>query len=300
MNVTVTGATGFLGTRLVEALLTADHQVHVLGRKRSARLPASVAFSTWDAASEPTPESLAGADAVIHLAGEPVGQRWTPEVKARIRGSRVDSTRFLVNALSRQIPRPALFACASAIGIYGSRGDQILTETSPAGQGYLADVVRDWESAAESLEPSSVRVARLRFGVILGKGGALAKMLPPFRLGLGGRLGSGRQWMSWIHIEDAVRMILFALDNPALRGAVNTTAPQPVTNAQFTRELARALHRPAVFHVPGYALKLIFGEMAGVLLASQRVLPQAAETAGFRFQYPELGQALAAALELRS
>jgi uncharacterized protein len=297
MNVTVTGATGFLGGRLVEELLAAGHQVRVLGRRRSAQFPASVAFSTWDGASNPPAESLAGAHAVIHLAGEPVAQRWTPDAKARIRGSRVDGTRLLVNALSRQTQRPAVLACASAVGIYGSRGDEILSETSPPGQGFLADVVSEWESAAQPLEPSSIRVVRFRLGVVLGKGGALAKMLPPFRLGVGGRIGSGRQWMSWIHIEDAVRMILFALDNSALRGPVNTTAPNPVTNAVFTRELAQALHRPAIFPVPEFALKLLFGEMAELLLSSQRVLPKAAETAGFRFQYPELRPALAGILE---
>jgi uncharacterized protein len=297
MNVTVTGATGFLGSRLVQELVIAGHHVHVLGRRRSAQLPTSVAFSTWDAAAEPPAESLAGANAVIHLAGEPVAQRWTPDAKARIRDSRVDGTRLLVNALSRQSQRPTVLACASGIGIYGSRGDEILGETSRLGQGYLEDVSIDWENAAESAESLGMRVVRLRIGMVLGKGGALAQMLPPFRWGVGGRIGSGRQWMSWIHIEDVVRMILFALDNATLSGPINTTAPNPVTNAVFTRELAQALHRPAVLPVPEFALKLLFGEMAELLLSSQRVLPKAAESAGFRFQYPELRPALAGILE---
>ena len=292
MNITLTGATGFLGSGLLAKLIADGHRVHVLGRRRSARLEASVAFSEWSAEAEPPPESLAGADAVIHLAGEPVAQRWTAAAKARIRNSRVDGTRLLVDALARQPRRPAVFVCASAIGIYGSRGDEILTETSAAGQGFLAEVVTDWESAAQAAEPLSIRVVSLRLGVVLGRGGALAKMLPPFRFGVGGRIGSGRQWMSWIHIADAVALILFALGNTALRGPVNATSPQPVTNLEFTHELAGALHRPAIFPVPPVALKLLFGEMAGVLLGSQRVLPKTAEAAGFQFRYPELRPAL--------
>lgn len=292
MNVTLTGATGFVGNRLLAKLLADGHRVHVLGRRRSSSLDASVAFSEWNAESEPPPESLASTDAVIHLAGEPVAQRWTAAAKARIRNSRVEGTRLLVNALWRQAQRPSLFVCASAVGIYGSRGDEILTETSAAGQGFLAEVVTDWESAARSAEPLSIRVVSLRLGVVLGQGGALTKMLPPFKLGLGGRIGSGRQWMSWIHARDAVALILFALENSSLRGPVNATSPQPVINLEFTRELAAALHRPAIFPVPQAALKLLFGEMAGVLLASQRVLPKAAQAAGFQFRYPELRPAL--------
>ncbi len=293
MNITLTGATGFVGSRLLAKLIADGHRVHVLGRRRSPKLPGSVSFSEWSAASEPPPESLAGADAVIHLSGEPVAQRWTAAAKARIRNSRVDGTRLLVGALARQPRRPAVFVCASAIGFYGSRGDETLTETSAAGQGFLAEVVTDWESAAQAAEPLSIRVVSLRLGVVLGQGGALAKMLPPFRFGVGGRIGSGRQWMSWIHIADAVALSLFAVDNSALRGPVNATSPQPVTNLDFTRELAAGLHRPAIFPVPPVALKLLFGEMAGVLLGSQRVLPKAAEAAGFHFRYPELRPALA-------
>ena len=292
MNITLTGATGFVGGRLLARLVADGHRVHVLGRRRGSSLAASVAFSEWSAASEPPPESLAGADAVIHLSGEPVAQRWTAAAKARIRNSRVEGTRLLVNSLARQTRRPAVFVCASAIGIYGSRGDEILTETSAAGQGFLAEVVTDWESAAQAAEPLSIRVVSLRLGVVLGRGGALAKMLLPFRLGVAGRIGSGQQWMSWIHIADAVALILFALENSALRGPMNATSPQPVTNLDFTRELAAVLHRPTIFPVPPVALKLLFGEMASMLLDSERVLPHAAEAAGFRFHYPELRPAL--------
>jgi hypothetical protein len=231
---------------------------------------------------------------LVHLTGEPVAQRWTPEVKQRIRSSRVDGTRNLVSALAKLSERPRVLVCASAIGYYGSRGDDLLTETSSPGGDFLAQVVVDWERAAGEAEALGIRVVPLRFGVVLGKdGGALPKMLPPFRLGLGGRLSSGQQWMSWIHVDDVIGLIRFALENSAVRGALNATALQPVTNAEFTRELAAALHRPAVFPVPGLALKLLFGEMAEVILGSQRVVPRAALSAGFRFEYPELRGALA-------
>lgn len=279
MNIAVTGATGFIGKRLVQALLVAGHSINALGRKQGV---------------ERSTESLATADAIIHLAGEPVAQRWTPEVKQRIRSSRVDGTRYLVDALAKQSRRPQVLVCASAIGYYGSRGDEVLTETSSPGDDFLARVVVDWEEAAEKAEALGIRVVRLRFGVVLGAdGGALAKMLPPFRLGLGGRLASGQQWMSWIHIDDIIGLIRFALETSAIRGPMNATAPQTVTNAEFTKELATALHRPAILPVPSFALKLLFGEMAEVILGSQRVIPQAAQSAGFEFEYPELRPALA-------
>jgi uncharacterized protein (TIGR01777 family) len=294
MNITLTGATGFVGGRLTRTLLDAGHSIHALARSRPANLPQSVQFSEWRSGeAEPPPESLAGADAVIHLAGEPVAQRWTPEAKQRIRSSRVDGTRHLVNALSTQSRRPQVLISASAIGIYGSRGDEILTEGSSVGDDFLAQVVVDWEKAAVLAEALGIRVVRLRLGVVLGSdGGALAKMLPPFRLGVGGRLGSGRQWTSWIHIDDVIGLMLLALTNTGVRGALNATAPRPVTNREFTKELAAALHRPAIFPVPQLALKLLFGEMASVVLGSQRVMPEAAQRAGFVFQHPELGAAL--------
>ncbi|HLK20763.1 MAG TPA: TIGR01777 family oxidoreductase [Bryobacteraceae bacterium] len=281
MNVTLTGASGFIGKRLTRALAEAGHSVHALGRKE------------WPSDDqEPPQDALSGADAIIHLAGEPVAQRWTPEVKKKIYSSRVDRTRHLVNALSTQSRRPQILICASAIGYYGSRGDEILTEKSAPGDDFLARVVVDWEKAAMLAESLGIRVVRLRFGMVLGKeGGALAKMLPAFRFGVGGRLGSGKQWMSWIHIDDLVRLILFALTTP-VTGAINATAPEPATNAEFTHELAAALHRPAIFPVPKVALKILFGEMSEVLLASQRVLPESAKNAGFAFQHPKLGPAL--------
>jgi uncharacterized protein (TIGR01777 family) len=294
MDITVTGATGFIGARLVQSMLQSGHSVHAVGRKRSPTLPAAVRFSEWDSSENELPaESLATADAIIHLAGEPVAQRWTPEAKQRIRSSRVDGTRNLVNALAKQSRRPQVLVCASAIGYYGSRGNEVLTETTIPGRDFLAQVVVDWERAAREAEPLGIRVVPLRFGVVLGKdGGALPKMLPPFRLGLGGRLASGQQWMSWIHVDDAIGLIRFALENSTIRSPMNATAPHPVPNVEFTEELAAALHRPAIFPVPRFALKLLFGEMAEVILGSQRVIPQAAQSAGFQFEYPELRPAL--------
>jgi uncharacterized protein (TIGR01777 family) len=281
VNITITGATGFIGRYLVQSLSRDGHSVRALSR------------AAWDIfAGEPPAESLTGADAVIHLAGVPVAQRWTRSAKKQIRDSRVVGTHHLVTALSTLSQRPEVLVCASAIGFYGDRGDEVLTETSPVGQGFLADVCRQWESEAELAESLGIRVVKLRTGIALGrKGGALEKMLPPFRAFLGGRLGAGSQWMSWVHIADIIGMIRHAIDRP-IQGAINATAPNPVRNIEFTHELGAALHRPAIFPVPALALKALFGEMSEVLLASQRVLPKAAESAGYQFKFPELGAAL--------
>jgi uncharacterized protein (TIGR01777 family) len=298
MNITITGATGFIGRRLIERLSAAPHQLHVLTRSTNVRFgDTAVWVSKWDPITEEPPrDSLVNADAIVHLAGEPVAQRWTDEAKTKIRQSRVQGTRLLVSALKALPRRPQTLVCASAIGYYGSRGDELLTETSSPGSDFLAQVCQEWEREAAAAEPLGMRVARIRTGVVLGKGGgALEKMLPPFRAFVGGKIGSGKQWMSWIHLDDLVGLICHALENP-VSGALNGTAPNPVTNADFTRELARTLGRPAMFPVPALALKAIFGDMAEVLLGGQRVAPEAAETAGYRFQYPELGPALRAIL----
>jgi uncharacterized protein (TIGR01777 family) len=293
MKIVVTGATGFLGTLLTERLLEDGHTVRALVRRRDDRISGAVQVFEWSSMqAEPPAESLDDIEAVIHLAGEPVARRWSPEVKRLIRASRVDGTRHLVNALSTQARRPRVLICASAIGIYGSRGDEVLTEESAVGDHFLARVVVDWEKSAVLAEALGIRVVRLRLGVVLGKGGALAKMLPPFRFGAGGRIGSGEQWMSWIHIGDVIGLIQFALANGALNSSVNATAPKPVTNAEFTQELASVLHRPAIFPVPALALKMMFGEMAEVIIASQRVVPAVALRADYRFQFPELRPAL--------
>ncbi len=293
MTVTITGATGFIGRRLTTALLAEGHFVRTLSRRAGAAVQPNARPFVWDPAAEPAPrEAVEGADAVVHLAGEPVAQRWTPEAKTRIRESRVGGTRRLVETLATLAQRPAVLVCASAIGIYGARGGERLTESSPAGSGFLAEVVKDWEREAEAARSLGMRVVKPRIGIVLAAhGGALARMLPVFRLGLGGTLGWGDQWMSWIHLDDLVALIRFALERP-VSGVLNAVAPNPVTNAGFTRTLAAVLRRPALFPVPPFTLRLAFGEMAQVLLDSQRVFPEAADAAGFAFSYPELRGAL--------
>jgi hypothetical protein len=274
MNISISGASGFIGRHLMKSLAQAGHSLRALSRHT------------------PPAESLREADAIIHLAGEPVAQRWTAAAKQRILDSRVVGTRNLVEALAALPRRPEALICASAIGYYGSRGDEVLTESSAPGSGFLPEVCVAWEREALAAEAFGIRVVRVRTGVVLdANGGALVRMLPPFRMGLGGRLGSGRQWMSWIHLEDLAALFQFAVESQ-VRGPLNAVAPNPVTNSDFTRELAHALRRPAVFPVPEFALKMLFGEMADVLLASQRVAPAAAEAAGFRFRFPQLAPAL--------
>ncbi|MGE5569250.1 MAG: TIGR01777 family oxidoreductase [Rhodospirillales bacterium] len=278
MRIAVTGASGFIGRALTAKLAAAGHTVEPLKTRESYVMPPC--------------------DAVVNLAGEPIAQRWTPEAKQRIRYSRVEGTLRLVESMARLSPPPAVLVCASAVGYYGSRGDEILRETSPPGQDFLAEVCVAWERAAAQAESASgIRVVCLRTGVVLGRdGGAFQRMLPAFRLGAGGPLGSGRQWMSWIHLDDLTSLYEFALNESRLRGPVNAVAPHPVTNAEFVRALGAALHRPALIPVPAFVLRLLLGEMAGVLLDSQRAVPEAAQAAGFEFRYPELGPALSAIL----
>ena len=294
VNITLTGASGFVGQHLLARLLAEGHAVQLLGRALDKGTPPSVRFSVWDATeSDPPEESLRGADAVVNLAGEPVGQRWTPAVKKRILDSRVEGTTRLVRTLARLEERPAVLVSASAVGFYGDRGEEELTERSKPGEGFLPQVCSGWESTAGQAEQLGVRVVKLRLGVVLGNGGgALARMLPSFRWGRGGTLGTGRQWMSWIHIDDLLDLILYAVAQPGLRGVANATAPNPVTNAEFTRVLASVLHRPALFRVPDGLLRLLYGEGAEVMFGSQRVVPQTAEAAGFKFRFPTLEPAL--------
>ena len=293
MKCIISGGSGFIGRRLVDSLLKDGHYVSVWSRTPGQETRAAVGSFFWDPMSgEPASESLEDFDAVVHLAGEPVAQRWTPEVKRKIRDSRVQGTQNLVHAISTLKRRPSVLVCASAVGYYGDRGDEILTESSSPGRGFLPEVCMEWEKQADLAQALGMRVVKLRIGVVLGRdGGALAKMAPAFKSFAGGKLGSGRQWMSWIHVDDIVAMLRYAIDRP-IAGVLNGTAPAPVSNAKFTEELAAALHRPAVMSVPGFAVKALFGEMAGVMLASQRVVPKAAEAAGFQFQYPEVRAAL--------
>lgn len=234
----------------------------------------------------------------MHLAGKNVATRWTPSAKREILSSRVQSTKFIANAISTTRTGPKIFVCASAIGFYGSRGEELLIESSGPGKGFLAEVCQQWEAAAKVASPSA-RVVCLRTGIVLStKGGALAKMLPAFRLGIGGRIGSGRQWMSWISIDDEVNAIRFAIEQQTVSGAINLVAPNPVTNAEFTETLGRVLHRPTFLSVPAFAIRLALGEMGeATLLASDRVLPAVLAQSGFHFQNERLESALRAELE---
>ena len=293
MNITLTGASGLIGGRLLRNLQGAGHKLTVLSRHPAANLAPGIGCVIWDPMQGPPPdEGLRNADAVIHLAGEPVAQRWNEDVKRRIRNSRVVGTRNLVAGMAGLRNRPGVLISASAIGYYGSRGEEELREGAAPGTGYLPEVCVEWEKEAMAAEGLGARVVTVRIGLVLdGKGGALKSMLLPFRIGLGGRLGDGQQWMSWIHLADLAAMFGYALEHP-VRGPWNGVAPHPVRNVEFTRALAGAVHRPAVFPVPTVALKVLYGEMAGILLASQKVLPGAAEGAGFRFEFPELAGAL--------
>jgi uncharacterized protein (TIGR01777 family) len=293
MTIAITGASGFVGRRLMRALSNANHSIRVLSRHAGTNLPAGVKLYVWDAFKGPPPEeSLNGADVVIHLAGEAIAQRWNEEVKQKIRESRATGTRHLVQALSTLPKRPAVLISGSAVGYYGSRGDEVLTESSAPGSGFLSEVCVAWEKEADLAESLGMRVVKLRTGVVLGaNGGALARMLPPFKAGMGGKLGHGDQWMSWVHLDDLVGIIQHAIQNP-MRGPINGTAPNPVKNTDFTKMLGHALGRPALVPLPAFTLKFMFGEMSEVLLSSQRAMPKAVETAGYAFRYPELPSAL--------
>lgn len=292
MNVAITGASGFIGQRLIARLARDGHSIHALGRG-SPENPSPSQFSHWDYETAAPVEALRGTDAVIHLAGEPVGQRWNTGIKARIRDSRVNGTRRLVEAIAKLDQRPETFISASAIGYYGDRGDEVLTESSHAGSGFLPETCVAWEREAAEAQRYGARVVLMRTGIVLGReGGALKQMLTPFKLGVGGPTGSGNQWMSWIHIDDLVEAFVFALTEPHLSGAVNGTAPNPVRNREFTQALGAALGRPTVIPTPVFALKLILGEAAEIALASLRVRPAALQKVGFQFQYEDLGGAL--------
>ena len=288
VRIGITGASGFVGRQVRRLLIERGHAVVTYSRRAGGEALQQPTGSPW---ALPEPEQAL--DGLIHLAGEPVAGLWSAAKRERIRESRVAFTQKLVEAVGGWKKPPAHFLCASAVGYYGSRGEEVLTEESAAGSGFLAEVCQGWEQAAQA--SWAERVVRLRTGLVLGRdGGALPLMRRAFRLGGGGRLGDGSQWMPWIHIEDEAGLIVWLVENTEVTGAVNLAAPQPVRNADFTRALARGVHRPALFHAPGCLLRTVLGQMADeMLLTSQRVVPEVALRAGYRFRYPELGAALA-------
>ncbi len=296
MKILASGAGGFIGSAVTAALGRRGDDAHRLIRQGRLVRRGEIVWNPSEGFIQH--QRLDRLDAVIHLAGEPILGRWTARKKQQIRDSRLVSTQFLAQTLAGLNPRPKVFLCASATGYYGNRAEEILTEPSPPGEGFLAEVCRDWEAACEPARRAGIRTVHLRLGMVLGKdGGALKQMLPVFRFGLGGPLGSGQQWMSWISIEDAVGAILFCLGNDSISGAVNLTAPEPVRNGDFARILSRAIHRPAVLPVPRLALRMKFGELADdVLLSSARVLPEKLLAAGFSFRHRTLENALASLL----
>jgi uncharacterized protein (TIGR01777 family) len=293
MKILVTGSTGLVGSALVPALTAKGHEVIRLVRSAPKETEGEVYWNPEEGALEAS--ALEGVDAAVHLAGENLAEgRWNEEKKKRIRESRIKGTRLLSEKLSRLEQKPEVLVSASAVGFYGDRADEVLTERSSSGSDFLAEVCREWELATQPASKAGVRVVNLRFGVIFSReGGALQKMLFPFRLGVGGKLGSGHQYMSWVTIDDAVGAILHAIENKSLRGPVNVVAPEAATNQEFTKALGRVLSRPTIISVPAFAARLVFGEMAdATLLTSQRVEPALLKESGFVFKYPELEGAL--------
>jgi uncharacterized protein (TIGR01777 family) len=295
MKALVTGATGFVGPRLLRLLDGAVVLSRNPARAQAAIGPVAGQIVQWDPLQGPPPQHVfEGIDVVLHLAGESVAEgRWTAAQKAKIRDSRVIGTRNLVQGIAQAPVKPKTFVSASAVGYYGDRGEEELTESAAPAHDFLADVCVEWEREALAAQQHGVRVVTARTGIVLGAGGgALAKMLTPFKLGGGGPLGNGRQWMPWIHVADLARLYLHAAETESIRGPMNAVAPHPVRNSEFTKALARQLHRPAFMPAPYFGLRLLFGEFAKVLFASQRVIPQVALDTGFVFQYPEIAAAL--------
>ena len=301
MKLVVAGGTGFIGSALCSRLIERGHSLTLLTRSTSsAAVSPDKTWITWNPESAGTWEqAIDSADGVINLAGEPIaGKRWTEAQKKKLRSSRIDTTRALVAAIGKAQEKPRFLINASAIGYYGPHGDELVTEENGPGSDFLSRVCGDWEEEAKRAEDYGLRVARLRTGIVLGKGGgALAKMIPPFKLFIGGPLGSGKQWMSWIHLEDEIDLIQFLIENPDARGAVNATAPNPVTMKEFCQTLGGVLHRPWWAPVPAFALRAMLGEMAEMLLTGQRVISAAAQKLGYSFRYPTLREALRTLLQ---
>jgi uncharacterized protein (TIGR01777 family) len=294
MRVAVTGATGRIGSQIVVALQARGDEVTVLSRDPDrASTALGVEAVRWDPESEDAPvAALAGRDAVVHLAGEDVGQRWSAETKEKILGSRERGTRNLVRGIAAAEPRPTVLVCASAAGFYGARGDEPVDEWQPPGNDWLAGVCVRWENQADAAKDGT-RVVRVRTGIVLdAEGGALARMLPPFKAGLGGPIGGGKQYMPWIHRDDLVGIYLAAIDDQRFEGPINASAPNPVTNKEFSQALGSALHRPAVAPVPAITLKVMYGEMSQIVLTGVRMVPGRAGELGYEFAHPDLDEAL--------
>ena len=291
MNVVIAGSSGLVGTALIPILRSMGAQITRMVRSK----PKAGEMEWHPNQDEVNPKALEGFDTIINLAGENIaGGRWTDDQKRKIRESRIKGTNLLSEAIARLSPRPRVFICASATGIYGDRDDETLDEQSDSGGGFLAGVCREWEEATAPAIKAGVRVVNLRFGPIIAReGGMLAKLLTPFKMGMGGKVGSGRQYISWIAIDDAIQAIKLAIEDVSIQGALNVVSPNPVTNEEFTKTLGHVLNRPTALAMPAFAARLAFGEMADeMLLASQRVLPQKLLNAGFHFQFPDLGAAL--------
>lgn len=297
MTILITGGTGWIGQALVPALLSDGHTVRILSRGSSLpkEFDPSVELAQWAGPPEPIPDTaLAGVDAVINLAGESLaGGRWTEKRKQRMYSSRVDTTKQLVDAIGRREQKPRVLISASAVGYYGDRGDEAITEAAQPGDDFLAALCSHWEDAAKKVIPHGVRLAIMRLGVVLGHGGgALPQMMLPFKLFVGGPVGSGRQVMSWVHRDDVVGATRFVLEHEELSGPINLTAPNPVTNREFSKTLGRVLHRPSFWPVPAFAVRLLFGEMGDTVLKGQRVIPKRLQEFGYEFQSPEVEGAL--------
>ena len=296
-NVLVTGGTGFIGSRVCAALHQQGDTAHVLSRnaeRAQTKLKSVRAFYSWNPETEKLPsEATKDISSVVHLAGETIAGRWNDEKKRRIRDSRIFSTRNLVESLAAADTKPETLVCASAIGYYGDSGDEHFTEVSPPGNDFLAKTCQEWETEAQKATDLGIRVVTVRIGLVLGLGGGLlAQVLPPFKMGVGGILGSGRQWMSWIHVDDVIGIILHALENNEIRGALNATAPTPVRNTEFTKTLGTVLRRPTLFPIPAFGLKLMMGEFADFIVLSQNVLPEKTEVSGYEFRHRTLESAL--------
>jgi uncharacterized protein (TIGR01777 family) len=289
MKALITGGRGFVGNFLTGCLVGRRDHVTIVSRQ-----PASLRTARADVDVTAWLPDLSGFDAVFHLAGEPIfGRRWTADQMERIRSSRISSTRKLVQAMEQADPRPSVFVCASAIGYYGDRGEEILDEAAEAGPDFLASVCKEWEREAQAVDALGVRSVSARLGIVLGlDGGALQRMLPPFRLGLGGTIGLGAHWMSWIHIKDLCQLLIHAADTASIEGPLNATAPGTITNRDFTRCLGRVLKRPTLFPVPALFLRAALGPVAGILTASQRCSARLAQDSGYAFEFPELEPAL--------